>query len=139
MNQEMMGKGIHLMLDLYRADDDKLKDEKLIQKLLDGLPAKIGMEKMCEPKVIKMEPKGWDQGGVSGFVMISTSHIAMHSFAGYGYLTADVYSCEEFDTEKVTRLFAEAFNAKIIEKQVISRGRNFAEEVLPKIKQTIKR
>lgn len=130
-----MAFGLHLMLDCYKCNDKKLADMQAVYEILNSVPDTLGLKKMSAPHVVKMEATdGWDKGGVSGTVLISTSHISVHTFAGYGYLTADIYSCDKFDTKKVVDAFQEAFEAKLIEKKSVVRGQHFQREVLPKIR-----
>ena len=44
--------GLHLMLDAYNCDSKMLNDKKLVYKILDTLPGKIGMKKLIDPHVV---------------------------------------------------------------------------------------
>lgn len=118
--------GVHLTLDAYGGSSKKLNDMKHCFAVLDKLPAQLDMHKIITPYVIDApatSPK--DQGGISGFVMIAESHISIHTFPDKGFLTADVYSCRPFDTEKTVAYFKEAFDLQEMEVQVIKRGLQF--------------
>ena len=40
------------MLDAYNCDSKMLNDKKLVYKILDTLPGKIGMKKLIDPHVV---------------------------------------------------------------------------------------
>ena len=122
--------GPHLTLDLYSCDEAKLSDTKFIYNILDQLPNFIDMTKISEPSVIFHEgnPKSFDKGGISAFVIIAESHISIHTFRGYGFASVDIFSCKPFDVKKAQEYLIEKFGAKKAEKHVISRGREFPKD-----------
>jgi S-adenosylmethionine decarboxylase len=124
--------GVHLTLDGYGGNYEKLFDMKRIFKVLDDLPAFLGMKKLTSPYVVDAPPTTpKDQGGISGFVMIAESHISIHTFPDKGFLTADVYSCKPFDTDKTVKFFKKQFELKDLETNIIKRGLKFPATSLP--------
>lgn len=118
--------GIHLTLDGYQGSKSKLDNMKRVFKVLSNLPAILGMHKLTTPYVVDAPPvTPKDQGGISGFVMIAESHISVHTFPDKGFLTADVYSCKAFDTEKTINYFKKQFDLKDLEINIIKRGTKF--------------
>ena len=84
--------GEHLMLDCYGADKELLNSKDLVLKVLKELPEKLDMHLLSEPVVYFAEDNNMkDPGGWSGFVVIMESHISIHTFAGRGFLSADIY------------------------------------------------
>ena len=123
--------GPHLTLDLYGCDKKKLNDIRYVYKLLDKLPEKIGMHKMHAPHVTHFggNPKTFDKGGVSAFVLITESHISIHTFPHQRYASVDIFSCKEFDVQNAEQILAKAFDAKKVEENLIMRGREFPKDV----------
>lgn len=125
--------GLHLMLEAYNCDRKVLQDKKLVNKLLDTLPDEIGMKKLIEPVVIfapgndKRDPGGW-----SGFVIIQESHISIHTFIKRRFITADVYSCKEFDAMKAVEYFKRIFKTEDIEYGIEQRGIKYPPENIDK-------
>lgn len=124
--QTTEGFGLHLILDGYGGPKEKLADSNLIREVLSQLPSLLQMQKIADPLVI------WYGGGdnpedcgVSGFVLIAESHIAIHTFSQKEFLTADVYSCKTFDIDKTVEFFKKAFELKELETHVIKRGLKF--------------
>lgn len=118
--------GLHLTLDAYGGSKTKLFDMKRVFKVLNELPAMLGMKKLTTPYVVDAPPvTPKDQGGISGFVMIAESHISIHTFPDKGFLTADIYSCKAFDTPKALEFFKKNFDLKEMEVNIIKRGLKF--------------
>lgn len=122
--------GIHLMLDGYGANADTLKDTASLTQMLHDIPASMGMHTICEPTVVEVGPKNRkDPGGLSGFVMIAESHISFHTFPSRGFVTIDVYTCQnEMDIDKLVNLFTAAFQLTNSDVYVQKRGLNFPSE-----------
>jgi len=123
--------GPHLILDLYGCPKDILEDINYIYKILDELPEKINMHKIMPPYVIKYvpeeDPLDW---GISGIVIIAESHIAIHTWPEFNYVSIDVFSCKNFDVEKTKAILEEKFQPKKIEWEILVRGREFPVRLL---------
>lgn len=121
--------GLHLMLEAYNCSPKSLNDANLVYKILDELPEKLGMRKLIKPYVVCAEGNGKkDPGGWTGFVIIQESHISLHTFVKRRFITIDVYSCKEFDTDKATAYFKKMFGTKDIESIVEVRGTRYPTE-----------
>ena len=119
--------GPHLTLDLYGCDKDSLNDHEKIYKLLDELPGMIGMHKFSDPNVTqipKME-NSFDQGGVTGFVILVESHITIHTFPADQFASIDIFSCKKFDAKFASEYLVGFFSAEKAERNVKRRGREF--------------
>ena len=88
---------MHLAIDGYGADPEKLRDEDLVYRFLDDYPSAIGMTKVISPQVYTYHGKVPEDWGVSGFVLIAESHISVHTFPERRYINIDIFSCKEFD------------------------------------------
>jgi len=130
INSETINFGVHLTLDGYGGDVEKLNDKDLVWKCLDELPDKLGMHKILGPEVLScdaLNPK--DSGGHSGFVMIAESHISCHTFPFRKFVSIDVYTCKnEMDKDFVVKYFTEAFGLKDVETNFIRRGTRYPVE-----------
>ena len=116
--------GIHFMLDGYGASIEKLQNKEQLKNMLLEIPKTMGMHTISEPVVVEVGPKNRkDPGGLSGFVLIAESHLSFHTFPNRGFVTIDIYTCQnELDTEKLTTLFTEAFGLKASESYIQKRG-----------------
>lgn len=124
--------GVHLMFDGYNANPELLSNREHLTKLLSEIPSKMSMHTICEPVVVEVgELNEKDPGGISGFVMIAESHISYHTFPKRGFVSADVYTCQnDLDVERFTTLLAEAFGTTDYETHVQKRGLRYPAENL---------
>ena len=121
--------GLHLMLDMYGCDPQLLNDANFLYTVLDDLPEKINMRKLTKPYLVTTPGNGQkDPGGWSGFVIIEESHISVHTFVKRGFITIDVYSCQQFDTELALSYFKEKFKSEDVEVYIQKRGLKYPAE-----------
>lgn len=126
--------GVHLMIDGYAAQGAPMTDARALRRLLETLPAEMGMHAICTPVVVEVGPNcKKDPGGLSGFVMIAESHISFHTFPGRGFVTIDLYTCQnDLDTASVTARLMTAFGLKDADVHVQDRGLRYpAEDLTP--------
>ncbi|MBM3182730.1 MAG: S-adenosylmethionine decarboxylase proenzyme [Chloroflexi bacterium] len=100
---------MHLIIDGYGTNPEIMQDERFIHDLLDSYPARIGMTKIAGPTVFRYvgtNPKDW---GISGIVFIAESHISLHTFVERCYINIDVFSCKDFDADRVVKDIADKF------------------------------
>lgn len=121
--------GEHITIDGYQGNFEKLNDKEIVYSSLRNLPESLGMHILAGPEVYfakgneKKDPGGW-----SGFVIIEESHISIHTFPKRGFVSADVYTCQNgLDTECIKKFFTETFELKDIETNFIKRGTRFSE------------
>ena len=83
---------------------------------LQNLCTSIGMRALAEPQIFEVaervellgDPQE-DEGGVSGLLALSTSHIAAHGWPLRGLLIVDVFSCREFDPQAAALVILQLF------------------------------
>jgi S-adenosylmethionine decarboxylase len=125
----MDGFGPHLMLDGYGCAKAKLEDLNLIYRILDDLPARIGMTKIMPPYVFKysgVKPEDW---GLSGFVLIAESHVSIHTFPEKNFVSVDIFSCKAFDADLASAYLKLSFGMTKFETNVLDRGTEFPKEL----------
>lgn len=124
--------GVHLTLDGYMGDAAKLNDFRLIYKILDKLPTKLGMHKLMPPYVVIAPANDKkDPGGISGFVMIAESHISIHTFPGKKFVSIDVYTCQDkLAAQRIINYFKQIFDLQEVETNIIKRGLKFPQFTL---------
>jgi S-adenosylmethionine decarboxylase len=113
---------MHLTIDGFGGNPKLLASEELVRELLDSFPERIGMTKIASPHVQRYVGEKADDWGVSGFVLIAESHIALHTFPERGYIWADIFSCKGFDTEQAQRIVTDAFSLNEVHRRVLERG-----------------
>jgi S-adenosylmethionine decarboxylase len=124
---------MHLIIDGYGGDPQKMQDVEFIYKILDAYPSQIGMTKISTPHVSKYvgsKPEDW---GVSGFVLIAESHISIHTFPEKFYINIDVFSCKEFDAERAIKGFKQDFGLIEVRSYILNRGLEFSNNQQPSL------
>ncbi len=79
--------GRHVIAELWGCNADRLNDMQNIEKIMVNAALEAGAE-VREVAFHKFAPHG-----VSGVVIISESHLTIHSFPEHGYASIDVYTC----------------------------------------------
>lgn len=113
---------MHLVIDGYGADPEKLKSEELVHRFLDEYPGIIKMTKIIPPQVYTYygpTPGDW---GVSGVVIIAESHISIHTFPDRGYVNIDIFSCKDFDVEASLDDVKKTFSLSEVKTWTLPRG-----------------
>ncbi len=114
LNMETMGR--HVISELWGCDFEKLNDLEQIERIFADAALKSGAE-IREVAFHKFAPQG-----VSGVVIISESHLTIHSFPEHGYASIDVYTCGEMDPNIAANYIAEALGAQTRENIELPRG-----------------
>jgi len=79
--------GTHLLIEFYDCDKKALNDERFIEKLF------IKAAQEAKATVVEQVFHKFSPHGVSGVVVISESHLAVHTWPEYGYAAVDVFTC----------------------------------------------
>lgn len=100
--------GIHIIAELYGCNPALLDNEKFI------LDALIKAAKNTKVTIIDHISQKFEPQGVSAVVIISESHVAIHTWPEFSYAALDFYTCGQEDPEPAVREIAESFKAKDI-------------------------
>ncbi|MGE5484435.1 MAG: adenosylmethionine decarboxylase [Ignavibacteriales bacterium] len=79
--------GRHVLAEVYGCNRSILDDTARVQQVMVNAALKAGAE-VREVAFHKFSPQG-----VSGVVVISESHVAVHTWPEYGYAAVDVFTC----------------------------------------------
>lgn len=120
----MMHFGEHITIDGYDGNAKRLDDPELVRSCLAELARRLKMHPLAKPRVVAAPDNHIkDPGGWSAFLLIAESHISMHTFPRRGFLSADVYSCQNgIDAEFVVEFFRKKFRLGDVERRLIKRG-----------------
>lgn len=113
---------MHITIDGYGGDPTKLADVDLVRNLLDRYPGEIGMTKISKPFSTRYQGEKPDDWGVSGFVIIAESHIAIHTFPVHRQVWVDVFSCKEIEEKPSVNFIVEAFDLEEYRLHILHRG-----------------
>ncbi len=111
-----MNHGRHIKV-MGLGDSTKLGSVERVQEFLVDLVAALGMRPLAPPTIHSVEidikklgaEPFEDEGGVTGTVVLSTSHAAIHTWPERRFFTFDVFSCRDFDPEVVETMLYKSF------------------------------
>ena len=113
---------MHLVIDGYGGDADKMWDMELVREFLIDYPDQLGMTRITEPKVLEYNGPVPEDVGVSGFVIIAESHISIHTFPLRNYVNVDIFSCKSFDNDRAVADVKLLFGLSDVKTWLLNRG-----------------
>jgi len=97
----------HTLLDLYECEPRLLKRARTVRAILCEAVAKAG------GTIVKATFHNFNPYGVSGVVVITESHVTIHTWPEYGYAAVDVFSCSrKLDHTMIRRSLKKALSAR---------------------------
>ena len=107
----------HCIMELWDCNKNLLNDREKVEKMMVEAALESGAE-VREVAFHKFAPQG-----VSGVVVISESHLAIHTFPEHGYASIDVFTCgEKIDPKIAANLIAQKLNSQKKYELNIGRG-----------------
>ena len=99
--------GRHFIVEYYECDKDIINDVHQVETLM------LEAAKEAKATIIKSVFHPFFPHGTSGVVVISESHLTIHTWPEHGYAAVDVFTCgEEADPEKACAYLREKFHSK---------------------------
>ena len=114
MRRKNYTKTYHIIFDAFGVESKKLNSEKFVLNLLLEIPPLVDMKILAGPNVVRDYTTGNE--GLSGFSIITYSHISIHTFPHTKEIYVDVFSCTPFDYGKIRRYLSKKL--KVTPKQV---------------------
>lgn len=109
--------GRHILCEAYGCDPGLLNDRKVVEQIMVDAALLTGAE-VREVAFHKFSPQG-----VSGVVVISESHLAIHTWPELGYAAIDVFTCgDTVDPWEACNYLIKGFRASAADTQEVSRG-----------------
>jgi S-adenosylmethionine decarboxylase proenzyme len=114
MNQVL---GHHMLVEFYNCNQQILDDVAGIEREMNEAA------RVCGATIVQSTFHRFQPYGVSGVVVISESHLAIHTWPEYGYASVDLYTCgDTVDPMKAYEHLKAVFEAKDTEIQTLKRG-----------------
>jgi S-adenosylmethionine decarboxylase len=114
MEQEL---GKHVIIDAKECNEEYLDNKRKIKKIIKEC-AQIYNLHIMGFKFHKFKPIG-----LSGFAILAESHIAIHTWPEYKFVSVDVFTCgNNMNTEKVAKYIVKKLNGKIAQEVKLDRG-----------------
>ncbi|MEW6723557.1 MAG: adenosylmethionine decarboxylase [Bacillota bacterium] len=109
--------GRHVLAEVYGCDPNIINDVEQVEEIMVQAALEAGAE-VREVAFHKFSPQG-----VSGVVVISESHLAIHTWPELGYCAVDVFTCgDRVDPWVSCRYLFDKFGAKDVRTKELQRG-----------------
>jgi S-adenosylmethionine decarboxylase len=117
--------GYQLLLDCYECNPGVCDDLGYCNEFLLQVVDVLDMTMQTVPHVFKTPNGSPDKAGLSGWVPLVESHVAIHTLNVKNYISIDIYSCKKYDVELVEEWVKSYFGAKLMDSQFIKRGLDY--------------
>lgn len=113
----METKGVHFILELSGCNPDTINDLEKVKDILTKAADKANAE------IVKVVFHRFSPQGVSGVVVISESHLSVHTWPEHSYAALDIYTCGlKTMPQKACDYIIDQFEAKDVFITKLSRG-----------------
>lgn len=109
--------GTEWLIEAHGCEDERLRDEQLLRRTFERITVELGLK-----SVGAVWHKFPGEGGVTGMVALTESHLACHTYPEYGIATFNLYCCRtrpEWDWEANLR---DSLGASAVTVTKIERG-----------------
>lgn len=109
--------GVHYLVEFFGCDKDQLDSVPFWEGLLND-SIKDSDVNMLNSHFYQFTPQG-----VTGYLLLSASHISIHTWPEYEYAACDVFSCgDEAETEKIVAHIINNLKYKNMKTKKLTRG-----------------
>lgn len=109
--------GDHYLINFFGCDEKQINFVNFWKKIL---PASINKSNMTVLKSFFYE---FNPKGITGFLLLSSSHLSIHTWPEYGYIACDLFSCSgKDDADKVVDYLKNTIKHSSVEIKKIKRG-----------------
>ncbi|WP_167881247.1 adenosylmethionine decarboxylase [Leptospira gomenensis] len=109
--------GKHVIAEFYDCDYETINNHELVEDIM------LKSVDLSGATTIKSVFHRFSPFGVSGVVVVSESHFAIHTWPEYGYCAVDVFTCGDLiDNQAALDYLKEKFGSKSISVVEMKRG-----------------
>lgn len=115
--------GLHLTMDMHGVStltDISVPD---LYRFLEDLPKAVAMQPVSTPQFVFLDNEPPALPGISASIILAESHASFHTWPEHKYVSLDLYSCRQFDTETAVRFVTDFWQPSgRVNTQVLTRG-----------------
>lgn len=109
--------GRHIIAELYGVDKDLISKEEQVREIMDKVVKEAGIE------TVGGLYKQFNPHGVTGIVLISESHISIHTWPEYELVNLDIFTCgDSKQADRAFEAFLKYFKPKSYRHYILDRG-----------------
>lgn len=109
--------GRHLLVDFYGVAADRLSDGNVLERCLIEAARLAGLTPLGPPMI-----HSFQGGGQTAFLLLSESHIAVHTYPERGFVAIDIFSCGKNDPSAALEVFRSALAPETQRVTLLDRG-----------------
>ncbi len=117
--------GRHLLIDFHDVSTERLDDAGLLSRLLAEAARRGGLTPLGPPVLHHFEG-----GGLTGYLLLSESHIAVHTYPELGFAALDVFACGAGDPRAALDVFRTGLAPRRERVTTATRGEGLHSQVL---------
>jgi len=116
-DQNLSHQSKHLLLELYRCDQEKLNDESFLRCILNRAA------KLANATVLNLISNKFEPQGVTAIALLAESHISIHTWPESNYSAVDIFTCgQNMKPELASQYLIETLKAEEHFLRVIKRN-----------------
>lgn len=120
--------GRHVAIDTWGVDFDLLNSAELLQHHM------VEAAEACGATVLSVQSKQFDPQGATVLVLLSESHLSIHTYPERGFAALDCYTCgDTVDPEIAIEYLVKILNPEKVYARKIIRGVGEMEVVIPNV------
>ena len=110
--------GTEWLIEALDANENALRDVDALRAVFDRIVSELGLKTIGMGQWHKFA----GEGGVTGLIMLTESHLACHTYPEYKTATFNLYCCRTRPTWNWEKNLMEMLGAKTVNVQAIERG-----------------
>lgn len=108
--------GSHYLWDIYDVNAALISYEHLVKEQMEYLHSLTGLTQLGQ------QYKQFDPIGVTGILLLSESHMSIHTWPEHNYAAIDIFSCRPLEIEKITEGIHLKYNTQNVTFRKLERG-----------------
>ena len=109
--------GTHLLADFYGIAAERLNDVNLLRACLQDAACCCRLTPLKPPMLHPFEG-----GGITRFMLLAESHIALHTYPEHRFMALDIFSCGTAQPQDALEVFREALLPQRVQVTTSKRG-----------------
>jgi S-adenosylmethionine decarboxylase len=110
--------GIEWVIDAVGCDAARLRDPQIVRALFDDVVSALRLKPVAP---LHLHQFG-GEAGITALLLLSESHLALHSFPEHAAVTVNLYSCKDREELAWSVVLREAFGAREVSVRLLARG-----------------
>lgn len=112
--------GHQVLIDIYECDYERMENMEYIQDMM------FELAKILKTNIRKIAFEKFNPYGISGVLIISESHITIHTWPEYRYVGIDIFTCsKKVEYNSAIDFLLKKLDTKKYEIKEIQRGKIF--------------